>query len=753
VRKELKATNPENSNDFERECRVLSFLNCLDHPNIIELLGSYTYCGVHSLIFPVAEYDLRKLLQNEKPSNFQFEHDYLFALCGLVFALKKLHYFSYEELEVELIGCHHDLRPHNILIQDSKFLLADFGLSNLKEITEGSNTPWKKGDNRYLAPECEDAERGFQPGKVGRKSDIWSLGCILAELVTYMMEGREGVSNFEKARKVTLAGTLIVCTFHAGRDPNKGLEAWLARLKKEASPAVSGLIGLVHEMLHIDPDDRPSAHQVTQRLRCLALKSKFDDVDNFFDAMVAERTQLDLLVERDRFALWVDIMGLSNPTMPGSMVQPALTADDAFVRNFENLSSIGAEAILRIEPQEDFHARVVRLRIINDGLIQALPHNLQIIINRRLEQKLVSTDDLDRLTEVRETFDEKSQHRAIGTLAAVRQMYRLYEKPRDGHGRRMQLHSESWISQKSFDHFEIGELRAEGKPPIRTLVERIKYDERWVNAVGDELFNRIGAVTELLRTCSRLDKDMRLLSPIGYFHEPHNRAFVLAHHLPGQSEAPEGRRPEIYTLRKYMETTEKKRPALEARLLLAKRLASALARIHKVKWLHKNISSFSIVFSLPQSSSFPTNFPPPHIIGFNYSRPDDPNSFSYKLELEVADYCHPEYLKKRDRIRYKAEFDYYSLGLVLLEVGMWRTLSSLTKGKERLRPEELSDYIMQRYIPQLDFYVGKTYRKLVERCLKGEIKSEIPDEGYIATESASYDFLQTVEEHLASFSL
>ena len=751
MRKELKAANPESFNDFERECRVLSFLNCLDHPNIIELLGSYTHCGVHSLIFPVAEYDLRRLLESDQPSNFQFEHNYLFALCGLASALEKLHDFSYKELDVELIGCHHDLRPHNILIQDGKFLLADFGLSNLKEIVEGSHTPWKKGDNRYLAPECEDAERGFLPGNVGRKSDIWSFGCILAELVTYMMEGREGVSKFEKARKVTLAGFLIVSTFHAGQDLNKGLEAWLARLEQNASPAVVGLVGLAREMLQIHSKARPSAHRVTQRMRCLALKSQFDDVDDGFNTMVAGKPQLELLIERERCSLWGDIMGLSDSAMPESIVQLTLMADEAFVRNFENLSSIRAEATLNPEPQEDLHARVIRLRTINDGLIQVLPHSLQVAIYRRLEQKLVSTDDLARLIEVRETFDEKSRYRAIGTLAAVKQMYRFYEMPGDGHGRRMELHSVIWTSQKSFDHFQIGELRAEDRPSTRALVERIEYDERWVHAVGDELFNRIGGVAELLRTCSRSDKDMRLLSPIGYFHEPHKRSFMLALHIPGQTE---DRVPEIYTLREYMEVTEKARPALEQRLLLARRLVSALARIHKVRWLHKNISSISIIFSLPASSSLPMNIPSPHIIGFNYSRPDDPNSFSSKIELKVAEYCHPEYLKESEGTRYKAEFDCYSLGLVLLEVGMWRTLSTMTKGKALLRPEELSKYIMLRYIPQLDFYVGQTYRKLVERCLKGEFESETPgSEVRIASESASYEFLQTVEEQLADFSL
>ena len=279
IRKELKATNPDHHDDFNHECRVLSYLNCLNHPNIVELLESYTYNSIHSLIFPVAEYDLRKLLQSPQHSEFKSESEYIFALCGLASALVKLHNFLLEDPYVRFTGCHHDLRPHNVLVKDGRLLLADFGHSNLKEVAEVSDNSWKRGDNRYLAPECEDPDNDFRPGRVWRKSDIWSLGCIIAEFITYMMEGPNGVRDFENSRKVTLAEKWIFYTFHAGRQPNKGLHAWLAKLKDGASPTGIGAIQLIHDMLQIKPDDRPSAQVVTQRLRLLALNSKFDAVD------------------------------------------------------------------------------------------------------------------------------------------------------------------------------------------------------------------------------------------------------------------------------------------------------------------------------------------------------------------------------------------------------------------------------------------------------------------------------------------
>lgn len=286
----MKVKNSSDSEDFKRECRVLSFLNCLDHPNIVELQGSYTHSGIHSLIFPLAEYDLNKLLQSQQPSSFTSELDYLFALCGLATALDKLHTFCSEDLDITLIVCHHDLRPHNILIKDGKFLLADFGLSNLKEVSEGSKTPWKTGDSRYLAPECEDANNNFLPGMVGRKSDIWSFGCVLAELVTYIMQGPGGLKTFEEYRKVVLAERLTLHSFHAGREPNKGVETWLTALDKTATNVCRELIGLVRDMLQIEPDDRPSANQVTHRLRFAAVKNTFDSVDSALNSKAVKKS-------------------------------------------------------------------------------------------------------------------------------------------------------------------------------------------------------------------------------------------------------------------------------------------------------------------------------------------------------------------------------------------------------------------------------------------------------------------------------
>jgi serine/threonine protein kinase len=75
---------------------------------------------------------------------------------------------------------HRDLKPQNILISsDNKVKIADFGLArqyhfNLEKLnmTKNQATLW------YRAPELLLGEQNYGTG-----IDMWSLGCILAELV------------------------------------------------------------------------------------------------------------------------------------------------------------------------------------------------------------------------------------------------------------------------------------------------------------------------------------------------------------------------------------------------------------------------------------------------------------------------------------------------------------------------------------------------------------------------------------------
>lgn len=312
MRKEIESASLHTPEEFERECRVLSLLNYLEHPNILELLGSYTCKGFHNLLFSFVPIDLNQFLQVPNHAQFGTESDYLLSLCGIASALAKLHDYSSQDLAVALKGYHHDIKPGNILVRDGKFMLADFGLSNLKEEYEDSKTLYKSADGRYAAPECEDSENNYHPGHAGRKRDIWSLGCVIAEIVTYMVRGPFGIQEFNDRRKVRLSGSMTLLTYHAGKKPNQGVQSWLEELEKELRTTRfgPGLIQLVRDMLQMEPKMRPDAAAVTLRLRMLTMKAKFLTTEFSYGKYIKTKTDLEALIERERFSIWGRELGL-----------------------------------------------------------------------------------------------------------------------------------------------------------------------------------------------------------------------------------------------------------------------------------------------------------------------------------------------------------------------------------------------------------------------------------------------------------
>lgn len=73
---------------------------------------------------------------------------------------------------------HRDLKPANVLFYDSRWCVADFGISRDLDVRTGSVTFQGHGTVSYVAPE---RWRG-QPST--HKSDLYALGCIAYELAT-----------------------------------------------------------------------------------------------------------------------------------------------------------------------------------------------------------------------------------------------------------------------------------------------------------------------------------------------------------------------------------------------------------------------------------------------------------------------------------------------------------------------------------------------------------------------------------------
>ncbi|KAI0199845.1 hypothetical protein F4808DRAFT_451252 [Astrocystis sublimbata] len=110
----------------------------------------------------------------------------------------------------QIEGRHGDLKPENILwfTSDSGggcLKIADMGLSTFHD--SEANTKQRRNDNqltntpsgtfRYEPPEMDKDRTSKNPRS--RQYDIWSMGCIMVELLVWLLYGSEAVKRFRNA--------------------------------------------------------------------------------------------------------------------------------------------------------------------------------------------------------------------------------------------------------------------------------------------------------------------------------------------------------------------------------------------------------------------------------------------------------------------------------------------------------------------------------------------------------------------------
>lgn len=151
--------------------REIAILKYMDHPNIINPLSiKCEYNGVTKIYMKKYSRDLAhaQWLGNENAGEFMFR-----CIYHLASALAYIH-------EIFVIHC--DVKPENVLIDDEtgNNVLCDFNISiyNPKVV---DYKPTNIQTPSYRAPEI-NIDRNV--GKFNAKVDIWSLGCVMFEILT-----------------------------------------------------------------------------------------------------------------------------------------------------------------------------------------------------------------------------------------------------------------------------------------------------------------------------------------------------------------------------------------------------------------------------------------------------------------------------------------------------------------------------------------------------------------------------------------
>ncbi|CAO2834189.1 unnamed protein product [Amaranthus hypochondriacus] len=247
--------DPESVRFMAREILIL---RKLDHPNIMKLEGLVTsrMSGSLYLVFEYMEHDLAGLLA--RPGNKFTESQIKCYMQQLLSGL--VHCHSRGVL-------HRDIKGSNLLINNDGVLkIGDFGLATSfkpgqkQPLTSRVVTLW------YRAPELLLGSTEY-----GIAVDMWSVGCIVAELFAGkpIMPGRTEVEQMHKIFK--LCGSPSESYWKITKFPHatsfKPSQPYKRRLMETFKDFPSSALALVDALLSIEPEKRGTASS--------ALKSEF----------------------------------------------------------------------------------------------------------------------------------------------------------------------------------------------------------------------------------------------------------------------------------------------------------------------------------------------------------------------------------------------------------------------------------------------------------------------------------------------
>jgi serine/threonine protein kinase len=631
----------------------------------------------------------------------------------------EMHSYATEQtLDLKLIGLHHDLKPDNVLVDDKLFILADFGLSTFKRSSQPSTSPFRMGGNDYVAPECEDLEHGFKKGTYNRSSDMWSFGCILAEVLTYMLHGGPGILEFRNRRGFKVNGWKLH-TFHSCRankvEVNEHVLQWLAEMEKSASLPGKQFIELIRKILSVVQEDRPTAVEVTQKLRFIAINEVLLPLAEQYNLTVSRVKSIQARLECERFRSWGHILGFINDEC--SSEQRAMVFELDFQSSITLLQETDAELRL-IESRYDAatHPLFHELSRLNDKLMALLPEHMRKKARSYLELRVLSDisvetsdpESLGHLASLNGRGGMLSFIKRMTVLSVNRSRALALERAKKGKPD-LRVETQAVELGTPFDDHCLAMIDDKSNPKKNVLIEWIKYDTHWEGPVETEMMNRVENITAYLNETAVSTQPLRLLHCIGYFHSIAEHAFGLVFELP-------------YTIPKTLSTIISETrgtldpPHLGDRFFLASTLASTLLDLHMATFYHKSIASHNIIFT---SNNRPLlrDF---HLIGFNHIRPTDPKAFTEgpPSSLNARRYQHPSYTTEAMRRgeRFRLEYDYYSLGLVLLEIGLWDSVA----GVKARSASELMEILLRKRVPLLGHCVGTAFREAVAKCMRGD---------------------------------
>ncbi|KAK3134814.1 hypothetical protein QOZ80_5BG0411030 [Eleusine coracana subsp. coracana] len=249
----------EHLSDAARILREIKLLRLLRHPDIVEIKhvmlppSRRDFRDIY-VVFELMDTDLHQVI---KANDDLTKEHHQFFLYQMLRALKYIHTANVY---------HRDLKPKNILANaNCKLKICDFGLARVAFNDSPTTVFWTDyvATRWYRAPElCGSFFSKYSPA-----IDIWSIGCIFAEVLTGkpLFPGKNVVHQLDLM--TDLLGTPSADTI--SRIRNEKAKRYLSTMRRKQPVPFSqkfpnadpSALKLLQRLLAFDPKDRPTAEE------------------------------------------------------------------------------------------------------------------------------------------------------------------------------------------------------------------------------------------------------------------------------------------------------------------------------------------------------------------------------------------------------------------------------------------------------------------------------------------------------------
>ncbi|KAK4759379.1 hypothetical protein SAY87_022510 [Trapa incisa] len=242
---------PESMRFMAREINILRHL---DHPNVVKLQG-LAISRMSSSLYLIFEYMIHDLAGLAATPEIKFTESQV--KCYMHQLLSGLEHCHSRQV------LHRDVKASNLLIDDEGVLkIADFGLASFNPDMKQTMT------SRVVTLWYRPPELLLGATKYGVGIDLWSAGCILAELLAGkpIMPGRNEIEQLHRIYKLCGSPSDEYWKKYKLHNPTviKPREPYRRRIRETFEGFPPSSLPLIETLLAIDPADRRTATDALQ---------------------------------------------------------------------------------------------------------------------------------------------------------------------------------------------------------------------------------------------------------------------------------------------------------------------------------------------------------------------------------------------------------------------------------------------------------------------------------------------------------